>query len=133
MNQKPTYLPIPVSVATEIADKFAKSQVVILAFDPVHEVTHTTTYGKSPFDKENAAATGKIVTQAIGNDLSRAQHFEDYHKDYAAANHKALIEAVREIIKQHDDWEGAMRESDGPDGFDDPLSDAINKARTLLQ
>lgn len=95
-----TYQPIPVAVAKQIAEDFAKSQVVILAFDPVHQVTQTTTYGKEPFDMENAAAVGKICAQAIGCDLSKRQDFEDYHKDYDAAKFKALIESVR-TIHQH--------------------------------
>ena len=92
------YKPIPVSVAKDIAATFAKSQVVILAYDPAHEVTHTVTYGVEPFDKENAAAAGHLCTKAIGCDLSRRQTFEDYHQDFSAANYKRATELLRDAV-----------------------------------
>ena len=84
-----SHLPIPVEVAARIAADFAKSQVVILAYDPARELTYTTTFGVSPWDKENAAAAGTIATLAVGGDLSKKQTFEDYHQNYDAANYKA--------------------------------------------
>lgn len=92
----PDYQPIPVSVARKIAGQFAKSQVVILAYDPVHKVTQTTTFGVEPFDKENAAAVGKLCTEAIGCDLGKRQTFEDYHQDYSAANYKRALTLLRD-------------------------------------
>ena len=54
--EKPRYHEVPVTVARAIAENFSKSQVVILAWDSVHQLTHTTTYGVTAADKENAAA-----------------------------------------------------------------------------
>jgi hypothetical protein len=42
---KSSYKPIPVGVAAKISEEFAKSMVVILAYDPVHQLTHTVSYG----------------------------------------------------------------------------------------
>lgn len=92
---------VPVEAARQIAQQFGKTQVVILTYDPVSELTTTTTYGVSPFDKENAAAVGKIVTAAIGCDLSKRQDFEDYHRDYDAARYKAALEIMRRIVARH--------------------------------
>jgi hypothetical protein len=96
------YIPIPVEEAKVIAEDFKKSMVIILAYDPVHQVTHTTTYGVSPFDKENAAAAGCIITKAIGADLSKKQDFEDFPTDYDAANYKAALEVMQKIMGRND-------------------------------
>ena len=56
------YQPIPVAIAKAIAEEFEKSSVVILAWDAKHKLTHTTTYGVTAFDKENAAAAGQICS-----------------------------------------------------------------------
>lgn len=105
------YKPIPVAVAKEIADKFGKSIVVILAFDREWERTHTTTYGVTSFEKENAAAVGEIATQAIGCDLGRKQVFEDFHRDYAPAFYKRAVEILRRVVGKH----GRISLNDGPD------------------
>lgn len=93
MNQ-----PVPVSVAKDIAERFGKSSVVILCYEPATERTFTTTYGVTPFDKENAAAAGSICAKALGSDLSRKQVFEDFHHDYDAANYKAAVELMQKIV-----------------------------------
>jgi len=93
---------IPVSVAKGIAEDFQKSQVIIIAFDPVSSLIHVATYGKEPFDKENAAAAGEICTKALGGDLSKKQTFEDYHSDYDAATFKASIELFKLLIGRND-------------------------------
>ena len=46
----PDYKPVPVWVAQQIAMQFEKAQVVILCWDAVHELTHSTTFGVSAFD-----------------------------------------------------------------------------------
>lgn len=94
------YIPIPVEAAKQIAGQYQKSSVVILAYDERHEVTQTTTYGTTPFHKENAAAIGFICSQAIGCDLSKKQVFEDFHKDYDPAIYKAAMELLKKILQR---------------------------------
>lgn len=90
-----SYKPIPVEDAREIAAKYDKTMVVILAWDPKFQVTHTTTYGVSAFEKEQAAAAGEIACQALGGDLSRKSTFEDFHENYDPA----LLREATEILK----------------------------------
>jgi hypothetical protein len=59
------YQPVPVSAAREIAAKFDKTMVVILAYDPAHQLTHTTSYGVSAFEKEQAASVGEPVPPTV--------------------------------------------------------------------
>jgi hypothetical protein len=87
------YKPIPVSEARAIADDYGKDIVVILCWDAEHGLTHTTTYGVTAFDKENAAAAGEICAKALGADLGKKQFHEDFHGDYSPARLKALEEA----------------------------------------
>ena len=44
------YKPIPVQEAKRLAVQYDKSMIVILAYDPLHGLTHTTTYGVAAFD-----------------------------------------------------------------------------------
>jgi hypothetical protein len=99
------YKPVPVEAAKQIAEHYDKDMVVILSYDSVHEMTHTTTYGKTAFDKENAAAAGEICAKAIGSDLSRKQIFEDFHDDYSPAK---LREALEENAKLREACQHAL-------------------------
>jgi hypothetical protein len=94
----PEYQPVPVSEASRICDEYAKSMVVILCYDAKFQMTHTTTYGVSAFDKENAAAAGALVTKAIGADLSKKQTFEDFHASYDPAVYKQALELLRDAL-----------------------------------
>jgi hypothetical protein len=95
------YHSIPVSVAKALAESYAKSMVVILAYDPEHRLMHTTTYGVSAFDKEQAAAVGQLASQAIGCDLSRKIEFEDFHNDYDPARYRECLELLKTIVARH--------------------------------
>lgn len=95
-------IPVPVTIAKDIAEMFKKSQVVILSYDPEHNLTFTTTYGVTAFDKENAAATGELVTKAIGCDLGKKQAFEDFHSDYDPALYKQAKELIQKLFTRHD-------------------------------
>ena len=95
----PDYLAVPVHVAKQIADHFAKDVVVVLSFDREHMMTHTTTYGRSALDKENAAAAGEIATKAVGGDLSQKIEFEDFHNDYSPGRLKEAIELLDAAVK----------------------------------
>lgn len=104
------YQAIPVIVARMIAEKYAKNQVVILAWDAMHGLTHTTTYGVSAFEKENAAAVGAICTKAIGADLSAKQTFEDFHDNMDPALYREALELLR-LIRNRQGCTGPMLQS----------------------
>lgn len=91
------YRDVPVSVARDIAERYLKSQVVVLVWDSVHEHFHTTTYGIEAADKAAAANLGQIVTAAAGGDLSKSQIFEDYTKKFDAAFYKESLELLAEM------------------------------------
>ena len=94
------FKPVPVASAKMIADKFSKSQVVIMAFDPEHKATATATYGVTAFDKENAAAAGEFLAKQLGNDLAKKVTLEDFHKDYDPASAKAMLECLQWLFKR---------------------------------
>ncbi len=94
------YIEVPVSAAMALSANFRKSQVIILAWDPVHLLLHTTTYGMTAFDKESAAAAGEICGKALGGDLSQAKVFEDFHKDYDPAFFKEAIDILTLISRR---------------------------------
>lgn len=88
------YRDIPVSVAREIAAGYKKTMVVILAYDPVHELTHTTTYGVSPYEKVRAAEVGDQCAKAIcGEGFNQRRNFEDF-RCVNAANAAVLIDRL---------------------------------------
>ncbi len=60
------YKPIPISAARDIAKRYDKQQVIIVAWDPVHGLTHVTTYGDTPETCKQAAAGGALVKRALG-------------------------------------------------------------------
>ena len=94
-----SYLPVPVSSAVVIAETCAKSQVVILAWDPVYGRLHRTTYGQSAFDKENAAALGEKLTEICGGDLDQQVEFENFHADYNPALCQEALQLLNTIVQ----------------------------------
>lgn len=73
------HTPIPVAVAHHIATKFRKSMVVILAYDPASQLTHTTTYGVEPSEKERAAEVGERCAKMIcGDGFDARTSYKDY-------------------------------------------------------
>lgn len=92
------YKPVPVEAARQIAHQFDKSTVVILAYDPVHELTHTATYGKSAADKDAAAS--------LVGDISQRQTHEDFRTTDQAARAESIeqlksqINAIRDALEQ---------------------------------
>lgn len=97
----PDYKPIPVEVAKAIAEQYEKCQVIILCYDPVHKLTHTTTYGVGHFEKENAAAAGAAATKFLGGDLARKVVMEDYHLNYDAAICTAALDLLQKMFTLH--------------------------------
>ena len=80
------YKSIPVETARQIARDFEKSIVIICAWDAAHMLLHTTTYGREPKDKINAANGGDICAKALGMDLGRKEPNEDFRTVDAARN-----------------------------------------------
>lgn len=59
------YQSIPIATAKDIARKYGKSQVIIVAWDPVFGKEHVTTYGATVKDCEQAALGGTRIKQAL--------------------------------------------------------------------
>lgn len=104
-SSDPAYIPVPVSVAKEIAEKFAKDIIVIVAWYRKHEMTHTTTYGAAAELKDVAASWGEYFAKAVGADVAKTNWYEDYRAT-EAATYKAkvdklenLLSAAREALK----------------------------------
>ena len=94
------YVPVPVTAAKHIAESFAKSIVVINAWDPDHKVMHTTTYGVSPEDKVHAARGGEMTAEALGMVLTQSRMHEDFRTQHNAAREKAMQEALEEYLPE---------------------------------
>lgn len=92
------YKNIPVAAAVEIAEKFTKDVVVILAWSHEHHQFHTVTYGVAPKDKTPAAKLGEMVTAAAGADMTRKEFVEDFRKDYSAAKQAAMKRAIEKHL-----------------------------------
>src|SRR3954454_15981188 len=78
------YKQITTDVAKQIAEHFEKSQVVVWAWDPAHELVHVTTYGVSAEDKVVAAQSGELVGQVLGLDRSKQRSFQDFRQHFDA-------------------------------------------------
>lgn len=60
-----TYMEVPVSAAKAIAENFDKQEVIILAIDREHRMTHITTFGTDEIYKMNAEVTGDFLTEVL--------------------------------------------------------------------
>ena len=60
------YKKVTIAAAKEIAQKFDKTQVIIVCWDDTHKKMHVTTYGKSLLDCEQAAVGGNFIKRALG-------------------------------------------------------------------
>jgi len=95
------YIPVGVARAQAIADECEKDVVVIVSFDRAFDLLHTTTFGRTPIDKDSAAALGELLSTAAGGENGLAKFFEDFRTPSAAALMKAqrdeLLEALDRI------------------------------------
>jgi hypothetical protein len=91
------YLAVPVEVARQIARDFDKQIVIICAWNHEHGMLHTTTYGKDPADKINAAKGGETCAAALGMDLNQSKVNEDFRTVDAARNAQLRDLAERTI------------------------------------
>lgn len=74
----PEYIPVPVELAREIAEAYAKCIVIIAAWDEQFGQLHITTYGASPEQKAWAASGGDIVRKALGAGARNHTVYQDY-------------------------------------------------------
>lgn len=73
------HIPIGVDVARQIAERFRKSAVVILAYDPESGMLHTTTFGAHAAAKLVAAKWGDRCNQLIaGAGFELRTSYEDF-------------------------------------------------------
>jgi hypothetical protein len=82
-NEPHEYRTVPVAAAAELAQRFSKDIVVILCWDALHNLVHTTTWGHSANDKLVAADAGETAAKAIGCDLKQQRTYEDFRLDAA--------------------------------------------------
>jgi hypothetical protein len=103
------HTPVPVEAAVHISHTYGKSMVVILAYDPLSQLTHTTTYGRTAVEKETAARAGEVLSKVLGCDLGLKKTFEDFHRDpdgMMAARHKEALELLSGAVNDSvdEDW-----------------------------
>jgi hypothetical protein len=92
------YQPIPVSEAKRIAEQFDKDMVIINAWDSEHQLNHTTTYGKTPEQKEIAADAGEVTARALGCCIEAKKSYEDF-RERTPAEAALEIERLRDELK----------------------------------
>ncbi len=96
---------LPVRAAKELSEQYHKSMVVILSYDPVSAMTHTTTYGVSPEDKETAATVGEQCAKYIAGSAYRERRcYEDFrHRTQAewAVEREKLVGALLGMFEQY--------------------------------
>ena len=117
------YQPVSVQEAASISEKYSKDVVVIFAWDREHGCFHTTTFGITPDDKTNAAAAGEIATAAIGGDLMRATHYEDF-RNVKPAEYKAALDRLVRLANEAKQFV--------PHGLQHNIKEAIDAAGKLI-
>jgi hypothetical protein len=116
MNGQPhAYMNVPVIVAAQIGEQFAKDVVVILCWDASHNLVHTTTWGRAANDKLIAAAAGAAASKAFGSDIERKIIYEDFRLDAGRWKEHCdhLIAALRHVHHCRDCKEGLWDDCDG--------------------
>lgn len=113
MSAKP-YIPIPVSAARDIAVRYHKQVVVIVAEDQLHGQIHVTTYGDTPTDKIRAAELGPVLNTAAGGFMPAAQTFEDFRdvatlKGHTDAMAAVLQSVVKTCSRRHREQDATLR------------------------
>lgn len=96
------YVPIPTTVAREIAEKFAKQVVVILGVDYAQDRTHVTTYGINADHKAVAAAMGLLCFKAVSDkDAVPLEKFEDFRDVMDAALFRECLEIMQKVVARN--------------------------------
>lgn len=63
---KSQYVNVPASAAEEIAEKYNKDQVIIIAWEEQENRTYVTTFGKTKEDCKLAAEGGNLIKKYLG-------------------------------------------------------------------
>lgn len=90
---------IPVAIATQVAEKFEKAIVLIVAWDAVYGTTHIVTYGVTPEQKEMAALGGDLTAQQLGMAMEQMTRFEDF-RTIDQAKRAEQIERLRKLCRR---------------------------------
>lgn len=94
------YIPIPVSEAQRISDLYQKSMVVILAYDPAHQMSHATTFGVTADDKVYAAQMADRTVDMMG-ELGRTKTVhEDFRQDFDAGLYKEAVDLLQLLYRR---------------------------------
>lgn len=91
-----SYMSVPVDHAKQIAEEYKKSHVIILAWDSIHGLLHSTTYGVTKEQKHQAAYGGEKAAKALGADLLKMKPYEDFRK-----NELTLLESAKEALRSY--------------------------------
>lgn len=81
------YIPVPVEAAGEIAEKYSKRIVVINAWDADHQLMHTSTFGRTPLEKQIAASIGEATAEAAGCAVHQKLVYRDFRAEAFARLH----------------------------------------------
>jgi hypothetical protein len=91
---------IPVAMAQEIADGFAKDIVILLAWDKSSNTVGLVTWGRSPEQKEAAATVGDAIFAMVCADESLVTTHEDFRREgEAAAKVDLLTRAIQTAVR----------------------------------
>lgn len=92
-----SYIEVPVSAARQIAEQFQKDIVIVNAWDSVHELMHTTTYGVTAADKRWAALGGALSSEALGCNLAKVKSFSDFRDERIQLLESALTGLLKAL------------------------------------
>lgn len=124
-----TYQPVTVDAAKQIAEHFAKSIVVITAFDSVHDLIHVTTYGVDAEDKITASQLGERLAEAAGLDFAKKESFEDF-RTVDAAERAREIEELRDFVRHWiAEWDSSWID---PTDVNHEWADLYRRAKELV-
>lgn len=129
MSTARAHIPVPVEAARQIADRYEKTVVVILAYDPLSELIHTTTYGRGAQEKEVAAWAGEQAAKAVGCDLQQKRTYADFAEPSTAARNAHERDQLLRLTRLLDEHPAGY---DGPCecklccSYGDPAPEAAN-------
>jgi len=88
------YTAVPVDAAREIAEKYDKSMVIISAYDPAFNRTHSVSFGVKADDKETAANISEQCVKFLLGDTEG-----DTHQDYRFIPEGERASLVDNLVK----------------------------------
>lgn len=90
---------IPEGVAQDIAWRFDKTRIIVLAYDDENRL-QVVTYGDSAEDKTFVVHAGEECAKQLG-DFDIALLSDDFRKTYDAARCQEAIELIRMLHRRH--------------------------------